>query len=627
MQISDETIQAVKQIDILEVASKYTVLKKSGKSYLALCPFHDEKTPSLSISQEKGLYHCFGCGASGDVIKFYQEINNKTFSESIVELAEEYNIEIKTINSSEQIAYKQSQTEKERLYEVLDLAKHYFSYILYRPVGKKALEYLSERGLHGTTIKTFNIGYAPEGWEHLYRYFSEVKRYSPDLLVKAGLIKPRQGDGFYDIFRNRIIIPLHDKQGRVIGFNGRIVPWTEDKPKYLHSADSLIFKKSDELFNLHRAKDSIRTKDAAILVEGVFDVMSLHQAGYSNAIAALGTHCTDTQAKMVLKYCESKTMYLNFDADVAGEKATEKVGETLDSLVNSGLMNLKIVNLPSQIKDVDEYLRVGQQYKDLLNSATPFLDWRISRIFADGDIADAFSKKKVWEQAVTILNHIYDEILYDHYTKKIAELFAADNPSLIGKYINQLNRTRRPVKREGVKPVMASPQPTPAEPLYILEFESITTGRVILELDILNIYLNHPDQREYIFNSIEFGSTPLLSDKRSCWLWSQIKNHQPEDWILCDHLNTKILNNLKVEIKGNREYFDNIFLSMGKWQDDVDIALNHRINQITKKNLEDELIRLIALLKHIDNTKLDELTDIYRQITEISEKIKVNTKA
>ncbi|MFM6281859.1 MAG: DNA primase, partial [Dolichospermum sp.] len=342
-----DTIEEVKlRADIVDVISEYVVLRKRGKDFVGLCPFHDEKTPSFTVSPYKQMYYCFGCQAAGNAIKFVMDLGKRQFAEVVLDLAKRYQVPVKTLEPEQRQELQRQISLRDQLYTVLASAAQFYQHTLRQSQGQKAREYLTKiRQFQEETIQQFGLGYAPPGWETLYRYLVESKHYPLQLVEQAGLIKPRkEGGGYYDVFRDRLMIPIRDLQGRVIAFGGRTL--TEEQPKYLNSPETELFSKGKTLFALDAAKDAISKVDQAVVVEGYFDVISLHAAGINNAVASLGTALSIEQVRLLLRYTESKQLILNFDADKAGINATEKAIGEIANLAYTGEVQLKILNLP-----------------------------------------------------------------------------------------------------------------------------------------------------------------------------------------------------------------------------------------------------------------------------------------
>ena len=298
-----ETIEAVRErADIVDIVSEHVVLKKQGKDFVGLCPFHDDKSPSFSVSPGKQFYYCFSCGAGGNTFKFLMELGKRPFADVVLDLARRYQVSVRTLEPAKRQELQRQLSLREQLYEILAVTAKFFEHALRQSDGEAAMTYLNaSRRLKQETIQQFQLGYAPGGWQTLYGFLVEQKRYPVDLVEKAGLIAPRQsGSGYYDRFRDRLIIPIHDIQGRVIGFGGRTL--TDERPKYLNSPDTELFDKGKTLFGLNLAKAAIAKQDRAVVVEGYFDVIALHAVGISNAVAALGTALNIAQVRQLLRY-------------------------------------------------------------------------------------------------------------------------------------------------------------------------------------------------------------------------------------------------------------------------------------------------------------------------------------
>ncbi|MBV8884238.1 MAG: DNA primase, partial [Chroococcidiopsidaceae cyanobacterium CP_BM_RX_35] len=342
-----DTIEEVKQrADIVDVISEQVVLRRRGKDFVGLCPFHDEKTPSFSVSPSKQMYYCFGCGAGGNTIKFLMDLGKRAFSEVVLELARRYQVQVQTLEPEQRQELQRQLTLREQLYEIMAITAQFYQYTLRHAQGQSAQTYLqSERQLSQETIQQFGLGYAPVGWETLYRYLVIDKQKPAQLVEQAGLILPRKtGDGYYDRFRDRLMIPIHDIQGRIIGFGGRSLG--DEQPKYLNSPETELFSKGKILFALDQARTAISQQDRAVVVEGYFDAIALHAAGITNVVASLGTALSSDQVRQLLRYTESKQLVFNFDADAAGTKASIRAIGEIGNLAYRGEVQLRILNLP-----------------------------------------------------------------------------------------------------------------------------------------------------------------------------------------------------------------------------------------------------------------------------------------
>ncbi len=422
-----ETIEEIKQrADIVDVISGRVVLRKRGKEFVGLCPFHDEKSPSFTVSPAKQMYYCFGCGAGGNAFKFLMELEKRPFSEVVLELAKNYQVPVKTVEPEHRQELQRQISLREQLYEISALTAKFYEHALRQTQGEEPLAYLkSERKLGEETIQQFQLGYAPQGWEALYTYLVEQKNYPAQLVEQAGLIVPRKsgGSGYYDRFRNRIMIPIRDTQGRVIGFGGRALG--DEQPKYLNSPETELFDKGKTLFALDKAKIAISKADRAVVVEGYFDAIALHAAGISNAVASLGTALSLNQVRQLLRYTDSKQIILNFDADKAGTQAAERAIGEIEKLAYQGEVQLRVLNIPDG-KDADEYLKTysPEQYRELLENAPLWIDWQLQQMLVNQDLKQADTSQQVTQKIIKLLTNITDDNQLAHYLQKSAEILS-----------------------------------------------------------------------------------------------------------------------------------------------------------------------------------------------------------
>ncbi len=417
------TIEAVKErSDIVDVVGEHVLLKKKGKEFVGICPFHDDSKPSMTVSPAKQFYYCFSCGAGGNSIKFLMEFQKQSFSEVILDLARKYQLPIETIEGPQQERLRQQLSRRDQLHKVLSLATGWFRSQLLGEKGILALDYLrNKRGLSDLTLETFCIGYAPDAWDGLLTYLQNVENLPVDLLEAAGLVVSRKGgNGFYDRFRNRIIVPIHDRQGRVIGFGGRSLDGAE--PKYLNSPETEIFEKGKHLFGLDKAAGAIRKDDRAVIVEGYFDVISLHAAGVHNVVASLGTALSNQQITQLCRCSESKRIVLNFDSDGAGIRAANRAIGEVEHLAMQGHLQLRVLHLPAG-KDPDEFLRNSSpgEYKALLDQAPLWLDWQIDQLFQGHDLTKADEFQQVVSGLVELLGKLPQTAVRTHYLQKVSE--------------------------------------------------------------------------------------------------------------------------------------------------------------------------------------------------------------
>lgn len=421
--IHPRTIEAVKErADIVDVVGDHVVLKKKGREFVGICPFHDDSKPSMTVSPAKQFYYCFSCGAGGNAIKFLMELQRSSFSDVVLELARRYQLPVETVDGPQQERLRQQLSRREALHRVLALAAGWFQSQLRSPEGAAALAYLrQQRGLSETTIDAFALGYAPERWDGLLSHLQQVEGMAPELLEAAGLVVPRRGgDGFYDRFRHRVMVPIRDRQGRVIGFGGRSLDGAE--PKYLNSPETEVFEKGKHLFGLDRAADPIRRADRAVVVEGYFDVIALHAAGITNAVAALGTALSSQQITQLCRCCDSKRLILNFDSDNAGVRAAERAIGAVEQLALQGQLELRVLQLPAG-KDPDEFLKAhgAGEYRSLLDQAPLWLDWQIEQVLAGRDLAQSDQFQQAVSALVALLGKLPQSAVRSRYLQQVAE--------------------------------------------------------------------------------------------------------------------------------------------------------------------------------------------------------------
>lgn len=404
---SQDLIDEIKSSnDIVDIVSEYVKLKRAGKYYKGLCPFHKEKTPSFSVSPDKQIFYCFGCGMGGDAIRFISKIENIDFGESVEVLADRANIKLPENDNN--IDYERIK-QKERLYEINKLAAKYFYNNLFLESSKQARDYLEKRKIDVNVVKRFGIGYSINNSTGLYKYLLE-QGYTADEMLKVGLVNKKDND-YYDKFRNRIMFPIFDIRDRIIGFGGRVLD--DSLPKYMNSPESMIYSKGKNLYAMNLAKRTSKPK--IIIVEGYLDAISLQKSGFSGAIASLGTALTENQGRLIRKYTEE--VYIGYDSDGAGQNATLRGLEILASL---GL-NVKIIQMEGA-KDPDEYInKFGKEkFEVLINNALSLVEFKIKLLKKDIDITRTEGKIEFLNKMAYVLSKIENSIEQDAYVKKMA---------------------------------------------------------------------------------------------------------------------------------------------------------------------------------------------------------------
>ncbi|WP_036483068.1 DNA primase [Myxosarcina sp. GI1] len=640
-----DTIEEVKQrVDIVDVISEHVVLRKRGKDYLGLCPFHNEKTPSFSVSQDKQLYYCFGCSEGGNTFKFLMEIGKQSFAEVVLDLARRYQVEIQTVEPEQRQELQRQLTLKEQLYEILAVAASFYRHALHQPQGEIALKYLVEqRKLQETTIDNFQLGYAPSGWETLYRYLVEQKRYPVNLVAEAGLIKERKnGKGYYDVFRDAVIIPILDTQSRIIGFGSRTLK-EDNLPKYINSPETPLFDKSKTLFALDKAKSSISKEDRAVVVEGYFDAIALHEAGITNAVASLGTAFTSFQLKQLLRYTPSKQVVLNFDADNAGQKATERAIAEIEDLIYGGVVQLKILNLPDG-KDADEFIKSNDDgvaiYSQSLDRAPLWLDWQIDRlvdnILEDGEgikeikNMQPYSLQQLAKGMVQLLDKLQDTNLRDRYLAYCADLLSQGDSRLLQQNLSSLSSQLKTLNRR-IKPQKQTLQ-TRKKSAVIAPVQVATSPETELlqraESLLLRIYIHCPQYRETIVNHLEDKDLLFnLSPHRFLWQQiieiesSSIQTTEADTNFLLTELHTHSLNFPEAMAQLTK-----LFYLDEKTQEDIFRAEIRIAEAIASVEQVDRIKYQMYCSQQLQNLNPDtdlELIDYYyREIRDCSQKIK-----
>lgn len=437
MPFPDSFLQELKlRSDITEIASSYVNLKRHGRNMVGLCPFHGEKTPSFNIYTENGSFYCFGCGAGGDVITFIMKIENLDYVEAVKFLAQRAGMEMPENTYDDSLSKLRM-----RIYEANREAARFFHATLLSQRGQSGLTYLRGRALSDRTIRHFGLGFADDDWNSLCNHlknkgFSEYEIYSANLAFKR-----KNGNGIYDRFVNRVMFPIIDLRGNVIAFGGRIM--TDEKPKYLNTSDTPVFKKSENLFSLNNAKSSgTRT---LILCEGYMDVIALNQAGFTNAVATLGTALTNEQAVLMKRYADE--VIICYDADGAGQKATARA---IDILRNAGLP-IKILTVPSG-KDPDEFIRSKGEngpaaFKLLIEKCGNDIEYRLMKLKENYNLNTTDGKVAFLNEAVKIVATIESPIERDVFASKLCTELEIDKNA----FLEQISKVKRRDRRENIK--------------------------------------------------------------------------------------------------------------------------------------------------------------------------------
>ncbi len=413
---SDDVIEEIiSSNDIVDVVSQYVTLKRSGRNFLGLCPFHKEKTPSFSVSPDKQIFHCFGCGVGGNVIHFVSKIENLNFKESLEMLADKAGIILPTIDSGED---SKRQELKEKIYKINEAVAELYHKTLYEPIAKPAQEYVKKRKLDNKTLVNFKIGYAPNQ-NVLYRFLKE-KGFNEEEILTSTLVK-KYNNNYIDSFKNRLIFPILDVRNRVIAFGGRVLD--NSLPKYINSPDTIVYNKGRNLYGLNVAKNS--RLDKIIMVEGYMDCVSLHQRGIPNAVASLGTALTENQGRLLRKYSEK--VIISYDSDGAGQAATLR---GLEILKNIGC-DVRILQMEGA-KDPDEYvIKYGNgRFNLLVENAISLVEFKVKVLKKNLNLENANDKIKFLKETAKLLQKIDSKIEQEIYIDKISKEYGISKEAI-----------------------------------------------------------------------------------------------------------------------------------------------------------------------------------------------------
>lgn len=587
----DSQVELVKKrLDILDLVSEYVPLKKAGRNYKALCPFHTEKTPSFMVNPERQIFKCFGCGRGGDIFKFLQEIDNLEFPEALRILAKRAGIELKEYRPSPQAKLR------EKVYNAQALAAKFYASVLWEhQAGQPALAYLKKRGLTPSTVKAWGLGYAPNQWEIVTKALA-AKGYSPEEAIATGLGVPSErGKPPYDRFRGRIMFPIRDIIGRVIGFSGRILG--EGEPKYMNSPDSPIYQKGNVLYGMDLAKREIKKDNLAVLVEGNIDVISSHQAGVKNVVAPLGTALTGGQISQLARFTE--TAALAFDTDLAGDSATRRGIE----LAEKAGLNIRVVHLSG--KDPDEMIKDSpKSWAEAVKRATPVYDFFLDSAFAKADATSSEGKRKIAREVLPVLSRMTDPILRGHYLKLVASKIGIEERDLE----TALAKTAPAHQEESVKANLVPSANKSRQ--YLLEEETI---QLVLELRRRPTLLIPDDFTDEIWRKIYIVLTRVFPDpKETASLTDKTKFDTPS-----------VVSKLPAD---SVTTFDEVLLKL-RPEEDLDETLEERIlltsaKELRRSSLHRFMKKLGLMIKQAEAAGQDkEVNRLSHKFKDLSEKL------
>jgi DNA primase len=541
-------IDEVKQkTDIIDIISQHVTLTKAGRTFRALCPFHSEKHPSFYVYPEQQSWHCFGCNTGGDAFSFIMKKQNIDFGEALQQLAQKTGVVLPS-----KFEPGAESEERQKLYQINQAAALYFHNLLNSPAGEKARSYVTGRGFSAKTIADFQLGYSPNSWEELKKYLMD-KGYTEGELLTAGLIIEAEGKKPHDRFRHKLMFPISDARGRIIGFGARVLD--DSLPKYINSPQTPLFDKSGSLYGINLATTAIRQQNLAVIVEGYMDVITAHQNGFTNVVASMGTAVTEKQINTLKRL--SKEMIFALDADAAGAEAmlrveqtsTEALGEDIlpvpyrnmiVTFTNVPDIEVKVIILP-QGKDPDDVIKQdAKAWQKLVAEAIPIVDYTFDMVTSGLDLTTARGKSSAADKLLPIIDDIKDNVRKAHYLQKLAQLLQVSERSIEA----ALTRIRPRPKRER----MGEPKPEATAQLNPLLSSP-------LEEYCLALLLQHPELKskdeglspEYFENSE--NREIFIAWQRSAKIESLKEKLDPATHEHLDSLLTRNLSSAKIEQK------------------------------------------------------------------------------
>ena len=551
-----DAVEEVKErLSIEDVVGGYVQLKQAGRNFKGVCPFHEEKTPSFVVSPEKGVFHCFGCGEGGDVFSFVQKMDGLDFPQALERLAQQAGVEIEQRGGG-----KNQSQYKQQLKEALTAAAQYYHIQLGR--SDDAKRYITEeRGFKDDTIRVFQLGYAPSGGARLVQFLKK-QGFNDQQLLDAGLARKYRGQ-LQDMFRERAMVPFFDSSGQVIGFTGRALG--DFNPKYLNTPQTKLFDKSRFVFGLYQAKETIRSRDESVVVEGNLDVLQSYQAGIGYVVAMSGTALTKSQIKQLSRF--SSNVIFAFDADSAGIKATERA---LPIVQEEGI-NLSIATLPEG-KDPDDVIRDNPRgWQEILDNATYVMDWILEQLMTTYDITSASGKRELSDRAASVLQRLQDPVEQEHYVKQLADIVGVAPATVAQKVQQQSSSTPQ------ITPSHKAPQ---QNSLRKGEEETVVTA-------LLSLTARYPDTRK----ALKDLDTAQFSERLKTIIdfMRTLEGEIVIDKLPKDLHNEKNYVNILL-LRGEEEYRDWAALD----RQVEAFSLSHRLQELQTKHKKQHLTQAIA---------------------------------
>ena len=614
----DVVSQIKDRLDIVDVISKHVILKKSGGNYWGCCPFHNEKTPSFSVSPAKQIYKCFGCGEGGDVLTFLQKINNQSFHEVIKEQAELLGIELPSSFDKS----NDSKDVKEQVHACLKKAADFYQSNLLSNKESVAYKYLSGRSISDDDIETYGLGFALNSFDGLQQFLKGT--FSEEIQEKAGLIIKRENNpGYVDRFRNRITIPIYDEKGNVVAFGARAIEAGQN-PKYLNSPDTLVYNKSNILYGLYQAKEAIKENDSIVIMEGYFDVISAQINGVKNAVGACGTALTESHVKLISRYTQSRRIYLAFDTDRAGQNATKRGAQIIKEAFQ-GLGNIKQfdesfasmsdssdryscelrVVVPPEGKDPDEFIRENgaEAYWQILAQAPLLVDFQIDSILKSYKKGmNPTEKSAIVKEVLPYLSEINNNIIKNEYTKLVAARLEIDERALQSELRSVKNANEvlsyRPKSRQE-----STLAPIVKKSLNISE----KAQKNLLSMYLITECVYNIQTISNILKDVEYTNESLIIVKNTIDKLSQRVNNVKE---LTESLYTEFAEDNEVKnIITDLIYLSDSFKNLS--EKDFKVAINENIETINAFKEKEVKSHLRSQYKEVND---DELRAIEQQI-------------
>ncbi|MBU5300158.1 DNA primase [Clostridium sporogenes] len=581
--ISEDVVQKVIELnDIVDVISGDIKLKNSGRNYFGLCPFHHEKTPSFSVSQDKQIYKCFGCGEAGNVVTYVMKTKNVAFPEAIKILAERVNIDI------EEDKKENRNNPKDKIYRInVDAARYFFNNLI---INKNAINYFLNRGVTKVIIKRFGLGYSKDSWDGLLRHL-KTKGYTELDMLSAGLIIKGKNGSYYDRFRNRVMFPVFDYRGKVIGFGGRVL--NNAKPKYLNSPETMVFKKGINLYGLNYAVKENKDR-VLIIVEGYMDCITLHQYGIKNSVASLGTALTTNQARLLKRYADK--VIISYDADTAGQLATQR---GLEILKDVGL-GVEILTVPDG-KDPDQFVKAHgkESYLKLVKEALPLIEYKIKISRQDLNIRDKRQAIQYIDRYIKIIEGL-DPVEKDMYIRRLSEETNIEIQTLYDQ-LNKKNQNSRKNEKE-VNMLEAFGQKLYLEPAYIRA-----------ERFILQLMFNYNNIYEYIKNNI--NEQDIIEETHKT-IYKYIKDTLEDSNIQNKKLHIETLCNKNVET--SKEWVNILNTNFIYKEDESKKFIDDAILNIKKYKLEKYKEDLLRKIKEYEaKGNLDETIKMSQELIKV----------